>query len=331
MFKAVILRGFKDTWILFRNHVVGSFVWLFVLFLCASVVRYLFFGWDATVQAWTLAGTAMVSVIIALLVALFWNVLCAPYKIERDRRLEYETKYGAISNTPLLSLKLDWMMSELLLHVDPFLFRQEEEGEPNPLREAEREVLDQASIGNLRVWGREYDESGMNDVMGITPALTQIPKERWAEFYLEHHAIFDGLQSHEAHVCSINSSSGPRYSDLRVSSAEAKKIWPDLTLDSQIFFEAEVSILGVHSILSRTINTIRSITYESALPQHEVVIYFSRPLPRRYTATAKTNGTVFLSVLDEKPSQCRLRIQGSDAREFLASIKISMFDQTWGI
>lgn len=329
MFIQAILRGSSDTWRFARARIVTSVISVIGVFICASVARYYMFGREMMLSEWQVAFSGLLGVGLFLSIALLWNIACAPYRIERDKRRSIEAQVESAEDEASSIVQLDWTFKDLILHVDPFVMRPRNPDEPEPLREAEKQILDQASLGNLRVWGRKYDESGMDDMMGITHPLVPIPKERWAEFYLDHTAFWDDRNSNEAHVSAIDTLSGPRFSDLRVSSENAKKIWRDINSTSVVGFEAIVSILGIHSITKGSKKSVRDICSDRPLPAHEVDVFFARPMPRRYTVIVESNETAFRSVLEEAPQKCRLRLQGPTAAEHLVSIRFSLLNEAW--
>lgn len=329
MVTQAIRRGFSDTWRFARTRIVTSVSYIVGVFILASAVRYFFFGREMMLGEWEVAFSGLLGVLLFLLVALFWNITCAPFKIERDRRVEVEAQLSGVVVASHQVIKPDWSMRDLLYHVDPFVMRDDRSGELDPLRNAERKIIDQASLGNLRVWGRQFDEQGLDKMMGISRALEPIKKERWAEFYLNHTAFFNEDDDVDAHVSPIDKLSGPLYTDLRVSSAEAKQLWPDLGSESEIRFEALVSVVGVQKLRKSSFRSIEQISYEGRLPSKNLDVRFSRPMPRRYSVRAESNGTISLSVLADAPDKCRLRLQASDWQSYPVAIMFNLLGQEW--
>lgn len=222
-----IRRGCSDTWRYARAHLITSITAVVGIFGISLLVTYLWRGEEMLQDQLLSAVSGAIGVSLFLTIALVWNKAASPYRIERDARKRLELEAAATPESSRRSLPMpSWSIRELILHIDPDVLRDENSKDMNPLRAAELKIMDQASIGNLRIWGREYDNSGMNEMMGISAPLVEIPRERWREFFFNHHAIFGYQNAAEVQVSTTTRCTGPLYSDLRVIPEEAKAIWP---------------------------------------------------------------------------------------------------------
>ena len=331
MFFQAIRRGASDTWLFARTRIVTSIAYVIGVFITASVVRYSLFGREMMIGEWEVAFSGLIGVLIFLLVALLWNIACGPYRIKRDRVRELESQITVDEGvTTSLPLTLDWAMKDLILHIDPFVFRDESDAGLDPLRGTERKIADQASIGNLHIWGRKFDQTGMDKLMGISHPLILIPKERWAEFYFTHHAIFDDRVSDEAQVAPIDHCTGPLFTDLRVSSSQAKQLWPKISDITGARIEVTVSMQGIHKVYFKANSHIERVSHENPLPARQITIHFKRPMPRRYSVTVESSGTVFKSVPAESPHSCTINLQGQTIDQYIAAVAFSLLDEAWG-
>jgi hypothetical protein len=177
---------------------------------------------------------AVASIILAFLVIFVTRLILAParlYWAERKKVDDFELKFQAVdSGLP------DWPIDELFYNVDPGVLDRSAEGEPYQI--VANKLKDAFALNQLKIWGREVDETGLGKMLGEIKPLTLIAPGYWQSSHFTFN-FFDSTANERPHTYVDKGSGFPEYTDLQVNRAEAIAKWPSDSAEHK--FQLEIA------------------------------------------------------------------------------------------
>lgn len=203
----------------------------FVAAIIGAAVVWL--GFKQAVPTYTF--TAAISLLAFLGLAIIWKMLSIPARRAADfasRVALAEQSIGATQSSPSNKSEPlpDWTIKELFFHIDNDVLRDGNRERADNWIVVEQEFADAASLGRLAVWGRPFEENRTQLALERLRALEPIDPSYWRKARLTHEFYGDGDPAAVRHtdpdLMYVISEHLASYCDLRVNSAQAKKIWP---------------------------------------------------------------------------------------------------------
>ncbi len=219
----------------------------------------------------------------------------------------------------------DCGVKELFFHIRPDILEQDEGEDQANWEKVEKQFLDAASVGRVQVWGRPFDNSGMEGLISgdNSGPLQPVPVEYWRSATLSHNFYSDPSPTKSAHTFPrLNAKNFAPLCDLQVNRAQAEIVWPGPDPNTKIGVTVDLSILGVAKVHRNSIRGIERISVDDNDPSH-VEIFFHAPMQFQYIVSAEGNEQVFLSVKDTKPESAIFTIRGPSNLVFLAAISVT--------
>jgi hypothetical protein len=251
------------------------------------------------------------------------NSFAAPYRIERDRRKALEAQMQKLGVQNAGSPFPDWTIHDLFYFINPAVLESTNDSlTPDPWQRVEVKIKDKASLGQLHVWGRRFDPSGMVEFIGDRKGLVRIPETFWEDANFSFSAIFSDAE--QARYTAAHVTSGTtQYCDVMVNKQQALALWPDAPPEGDMHFVVDISVRGIAAILRQSITSgIEHITWEADKPRLRVL--FHRPLQQDYTVEVLGDDTVFKTIIEKTAEFVTLELRGPGNVIFSARVTIKL-------
>lgn len=304
--------------------------------------------WGSRGAGFDQALSVVVSVaVVALLVPVvfLWQFATTPYRTEREAaRILLEEKRSLESRLIPTESKArthypDWPIDELFFHLRPDLFSSNESGGQNVCvwETVEQVFRDAAALDKLAVWGREFDEAGVDRVIfNSHNPPERIDAKYWRKANLTHNFYQSGQNLDRSHTYAKPGSGLPNYCDLRVNREEALALWPEPFPETDIRVDVELSGNGVEKVHEDSLVGVEKISIDE-VDKRVVRVYFYRPIALSYTFTAISEGGTAILNPVHRPEYFEMRLTGGGSNTYRARIavisigstKLLPFQRTW--
>lgn len=275
---------------------------------------------------WLTYGLAAAGVVF--IAVLLWNVACAPFRIMRDRAEDAESRLAAAGGAPgdAGPLLPNWSITDLFFNLRPDVLESQGgdagEWEVNVWESVEQMFRDAAALGQLKVWGRRFDTSGMAQVLNEVNPPKAIDPSYWHDASLTHDFYTDHNPLLRPHTYPKAGSNQITYCDLRVNQEQALAIWPEPDPETKIYVDVDVSASGVVAVHPNAMVGIRKAQWDDEKTNPDLKLFFYRPIVREYFVEVSGDDHISKRVIEKTPEHVLLEIRSHSFGTFPARVKI---------